>query len=47
MLLSRFLSNFPGEELPVSVLLMDERFFGVAVINKQDILWQNKTTNIF
>lgn len=31
MLLSRFLSCFPGEELPVSVLLIEDRFFGVAI----------------
>ena len=31
-LLKRLRSNFPGDEPSVSVLLIDPRFFGVAVI---------------
>jgi len=37
MLLILLLSCFPGDELPVSVLLIDDRFFGVAEINSHTI----------
>lgn len=46
MLLSRFLSCFPGEELPVSVLLIDDRFFGVAELIKQIWLIEILSTDL-